>query len=458
MLKRLGLLVLLVQLVVFSAANSGEAAQFKVELRETDWELKPGLVTKVWSYNGSVPGQPIVVSQGEFVKVEVTNQLPVSTNIHWHGLVVPNDQDGPAVLIDPGQRYVYGFKAEDTGTYWYHSHYRPVLEQVDRGLYAPFIIKSPEDAAYSGDHVYVLDDWYLNAGGNRLAGTAKGNMERYGNIETVNGKTGPAIEPLVMMAGELHKLRFINASTAAVHTLTISGHTLRVTHTDGHPLPEPYYTKTITLNPGERIDAELAASGEPGGQYVIESDRSSLGIQIPILYKEGKVAAVPSPFIPPKSTAVSVLSSKQPDYILELGSEMMTSSSQGTVGHGGHGGHGAPLTAAGTTRWTINGKSFPDTDSIQLKAGQTVRVRFINKDDQPNHRMDHPIHIHGTKFQVVSLNGNRPEREIWKDTINVPAGEYVDVEFAIANPGEWMLHCHIIDHEDGGMLTKVVVE
>lgn len=454
MFKRLGLLILVVQLVFLGSASFGEAAQFKLELREADWELRPGLVTKVWSYNGSVPGQPIVVSQGEFVTIEVANQLPVSTNIHWHGLVVPNDQDGPAVLIEPGKSFAYGFTAAETGTYWYHSHYRPVLEQVDRGLYAPFIVKAPEDAAYSGDHVYVLDDWYLNAGGNRLAGTATGDMERYGNTETVNGKTGPAIEPLIMRAGELHKLRFINASTAAVHTLFISGHTFRVTHTDGHALSEPYYTNTITLQPGERIDAELAASGEPGSRYMIESERSSLGIQIPIVYKDEKVTAVPSPFIPPKPSTVLGQSGRKPDYVLELGSEMISSSHSS----GGHGGHGAPVLSAGSTRWTINGKAYPDTEDIRIKVGQPVTVRFINKDVQPGHTMDHPLHIHGTKFQVVSLNGSKPAREMWKDTINVPAGEYVDVAFTITNPGEWMLHCHIIDHEDGGMLTKIIAQ
>jgi len=188
---------------------------------------------------------------------------------------------------------------------------------------------------------------------------------------------------------------------------------------------------------------------------MIESERNSLGIKIPIVYKDEKVAAVSSPFIPPKASAVPEQSGKKPDYVLELGSEMITSSSHSS---GGHGGHGVPQPSAGSTRWTINGKSYPDTEDIRIKVGQPVTVRFINKDVQPGHRMDHPLHLHGTKFQVVSLNGSRPAREMWKDTINVPAGEYVDVTFAITNPGEWMLHCHIIDHEDGGMLTKIIAQ
>ena len=181
--------------------------------------MKPGLSTTVWTYNGTVPGTPIVVHEGENVIVEGVNHLPVTTNIHWHGLVVPNDQDGPNRVIEPGASFRYEFTAKEAGTYWYHSHYRPVLTQVDMGLYAPFIVKTNADDKYSGDHILVLDDWYLDENGNRLTGTARGTMERYGNIETVNGKTGEAIEPLVFKPGELHKLRFINASTAAYHTL-----------------------------------------------------------------------------------------------------------------------------------------------------------------------------------------------------------------------------------------------
>lgn len=80
------------------------------------------------------------------------------------------------------------------------------------------------------------------------------------------------------------------------------------------------------------------------------------------------------------------------------------------------------------------------------------------QDFSPAEKIDHPIHIHGTGFQIVSLNGRKPEREIWKDTVNVPAGEYVDIAFTMTNPGTWMLHCHILDHEDGGMMTSIVAK
>jgi len=450
--KRLGFFA---GFLVVMSLHSLFAAEVKLTIQTAPWELRPGLTTTAWTYNGQVPGTPIVVEKGEQVTIDVLNQLPVATNIHWHGLEVPNDQDGPGIEIAPGGRYRYQFTVRQSGTYWYHSHERPVLPQLDRGLYGAFIVKAPEDARYSGDHIFVLDDWYLDARGKRLEGTDRGDMERFGNVETVNGKSSDAIEPLVLQTGELHKLRFINASTAAVHTLRITGHQFRITHTDGHPLTQPFMTDVITLSPGERIDAEVAATGAPGSTAVIMSDRPELGIRIPITYKAGSRTALASPFVAPASRAFPRIKERIPDAVLELNSAMgMMSGGGGGMG-GMQGMMGMGSSTSGMMQWTINGKSFPDTEPIFVKVGEVVRVRLRNSDTAMMHPMDHPIHIHGTYFQVVSLNGQDPPRETWKDTIVVPAGQSVDIAFVMKNAGQWMLHCHIIDHEDGGMVTMI---
>lgn len=427
------------------------AVEIRLNLQVAQWELRPGLTTSVWSYNGQVPGTPIVVEKGEKMVIEAVNQLPVATNIHWHGLEVPNDQDGPGVAIQPGGRLRYEFTVGETGYYWYHSHQRPVLPQLDLGLYGPFIVKAAEDGRYSEDHVLVLDDWYLDTSGKRLEGTYRGEMERYGNIETVNGKTGDAIASLVFQSGELHKLRFINASTAAVHTLRIEGHQFRVTHTDGHPLMQPYLTDTIVLSPGERLDAEVAAVGQDGRSYAIASERPELGLRMPISYRAAARQRLPSPFVPSRSKAVPGVKEKTPDGVLELNS--MAGMSGGMSGMDQMMDMGGGMGAM--KRWTINGRSYPDTEPIFVKTGELMKLRIRNSDTQTGHEMDHPMHIHGTYFQVVSVNSRDPERETWKDTINVPAGQFVDIAFIMKNPGQWMLHCHIIDHEDRGMVTIV---
>jgi FtsP/CotA-like multicopper oxidase with cupredoxin domain len=443
---------------------SAETITATLAVRPARLEIRPGLVAQVWAYNGTVPGPALSPRVGDRVVIDVTNLLQVPTNIHWHGLEVPNDQDGPGAAIPPGGRHRYEFTVEQAGTYWYHSHQVPVMDQLDRGLYGAFIVRAPEDAAYSADHTLILDDWYLDANGRRLEGTARGGMERFGNVETVNGRSGSAVEPLTFRNGELHKLRFINASTAAVHTLRIGGHRFRVTHMDGHGLAQPYETSSITLSPGERIDAEVEASGSTGMRSAIESDRPELGLRIPIVYTSGNVTVVTSSYVPPRSKAFADILTKSPDFVLELGSTMSMGMGMGGMGsmdgmhHSMEGMGGMGGASAGMMRWTINGSSFPEADSLFVKTGTIVKVRFVNKDTGMMHPMDHAMHVHGTYFQLVSENGVPPSRETWKDTVNVPAGRFVDVAFIMRNPGAWMLHCHIIDHEDGGMMTMVMAE
>ncbi|KYZ74906.1 hypothetical protein AXX12_15095 [Anaerosporomusa subterranea] len=186
-------------------------------------------------------------------------------------------------------------------------------------------------------------------------------------------------------------------------------------------------------------------------------------------YQQGEVASATSPFVAPQPKGFAGIENRIPDFTLDLNSVMDMAShsviSTPAAPAGGHAGHGAPAPIVtnetqmqGGMRWTINGKSYPDVAALQVKLGQIVKVRIINNDVSTAEKMDHPIHIHGTEFQIVSLNGKAPEREMWKDTVNVPAGEYVDIAFTMNNPGTWMLHCHILDHEDGGMMTTVVAK
>jgi FtsP/CotA-like multicopper oxidase with cupredoxin domain len=445
----------IIVLLVMGGAVTAAAADFRLDLIETDWELRPGLTTRAWTFGGTVPGTPIVVRQGETVRIEVVNRLPEATNVHWHGLILPVQQDGPSLSIKPGATHRYEFVAGETGTYWYHPHMMPVLPQLDRGLYGAFIVLAPEDARYSADHTFVLDDWLLDAQGRRLEGTAPGDMERHGNIETVNGKTGPAIAPLRLVKGELHKLRFINASTASVHTLSVEGHQFRVTHTDGQALAQPFLTDSIKLSPGERIDAELAATGDSGKSYEIASSRRASGMVIPVVYGPGSVPGVASPFVTPKPRGFTINRNARPDIVLELGSAMAR-------GMGGHGmmGRGSTGNSSNTPTmiWTINGRAHPDTLPIEVPLNKVMTMRVYDRDMMGmmmGHGMEHSVHLHGTTFQVLSINGRAPAGELWKDTVPVPTHGYVDLAFVMINPGDWMLHCHIIDHEDGGMMTVV---
>ena len=135
------------------------------------------------------------------------------------------------------------------------------------------------------------------------------------------------------------------------------------------------------------------------------------------------------------------------------------------MGHSTEGMGSTENTTTAMMRWTINGASYPDTEPLCVSLGSVVKVRFVNRDtqmmhpmDHAMHPMDHAMHLHGAAFLIDSENGARPARETWKDTVKVPAGRSVDVAFVMRNPGAWMLHCNIIDHEDGGMMTMVMAE
>ncbi|GIG26460.1 MULTISPECIES: multicopper oxidase family protein [Cellulomonas] len=369
-------------------------------------------------------GVPIVVDVGQRLQIDVTNSTDTATNIHWHGMSVPADQDGPGILIDPGREHRYEFTAARPGTYWYHSHERPVRDQVDRGMYAPFIVREPADARYDLDQVLVLDDWVVDR--------TTGHMEVVGDVDTVNGRTGQDIEPISITGGQIAKLRLVNASTAKTQDLTFPLD-VRVTHTDGAPLVEPYNTRRLSIAPGERYDVEVAPVGHLGSGLSITNERDN-GMTIPVHYTASDAPAAVSPFIPPAPSDLDPdLLSREPDIEMVLADAMTMSAGMGMA-------------------WTINGDVFPDAETFDVQVGRTYLVRFRNAGQ---HRMDHPMHVHGAHFRVLSTDGQALEREVWKDTVAVPPDSYVDVAVTFEQPGTWMVHCHILDHEDAGMMTSI---
>jgi FtsP/CotA-like multicopper oxidase with cupredoxin domain len=336
------------------------------------------------------------------------------------------------------------------GTHWYHPHLRPILPQLNMGLYGAFIIKEDYDSGYTGDYVLTLDDWVLNAGNeiepdNENFGGNHGYLEVVGNVETVNRRSGANIYPVTLKRGEIVKLRFINASTAQAHTLSMEGHEFRVTHLDGHYLVEPYTARSIRIAPGERVDVELKGIKSEGTYYI--TNGRSYGMRIPVIY-EGEGEDMASPFVPPLSKAFGgITAGDTPDHIYRLNSDMDHEAD----------GHDSGV----ASQWTINDISYSthpdDIDIFECNLNEVKILRFQNDDfgGIMHHINFHPMHLHGGHFQIISINGEPPEREMWKDTIEIPPGKYIDVAVKFYYDGLWMLHCHIIDHEDGGMLTVI---
>lgn len=235
---------------------------FELTTRLVRWQILPGVEVTAMTYNGTVPGPEIRMTQGDQVRVVLKNELPYPTTIHWHGILVPNAMDGVPDMtqapVPPGGSFTYEFTAEPAGTYWYHSHVQTDA-QVLTGLYAPFII---DPVSLSGpqpdvDVTLMLSEWRV-IGGQTFPAMPMSGMDP--NYFTMNGKAFPAVEPLKVKLGQRVRLRFV-AAGQFVHPMHLHGPHFKIVATDGYPVPEAaQLTKdTVSVAPGERYDVEFVA-------------------------------------------------------------------------------------------------------------------------------------------------------------------------------------------------------
>lgn len=243
---------------------------FELTTKAVQWPILDGVTITAFTYNGTVPGPMIRVTEGDQVKVIVKNELPDPTTIHWHGVEVPNAMDGvPGVTqdpIQPGETFTYEFIAKPAGTFMYHSHFEGDV-QVSAGLYAPFIIdpKEPEAIPPVVDKVLMISESRM-VKGETYAPMPMGGMEP--NYFTINGKSFPATETITVKKGDLVRLRLIGIGQF-IHPMHLHGMPFKIVATDGHPVPEStQLTKdTVSVAPGERYDIEFVATET--GQWML---------------------------------------------------------------------------------------------------------------------------------------------------------------------------------------------
>ena len=221
---------------------------FELTASKIQWEVLPGQMTEAWAYNGQVPGPQIRVTEGDRVRIVLDNQLPESTSIHFHGLEVPNDQDGVPFItqppVKPGQRYTYEFTVPNSGTHMYHSHHDST-RQVGLGLLGAFIVAPRRPRPIERvEHDYVL---VLNDGPHGY---------------TFNGKSFPATEPFTAKRGESIRIRFMNEGMM-IHPMHLHGMHMTVIDKDGWPQPQPWRCDTLNVAPGERWDV-IVKCNNPG--------------------------------------------------------------------------------------------------------------------------------------------------------------------------------------------------
>jgi FtsP/CotA-like multicopper oxidase with cupredoxin domain len=408
--------------------------------------------TDVWAYSRTVPGPEIRVRQGERLRVVVENRLPQETTIHWHGVRVPNAMDGVPHLtqkpIAPGERFVYEFDVPDAGTYWYHPHHRS-FEQVGRGLAGALIVEEPEPLPVDRDVTWVLGDWRLardasivNDFGNMMEVTMAG---RIGNTVTINGRLP---ETMPVRASERLRLRLINATPARIFGLEFKDHRPLIVSLDGQPV-EPHEPPEgrVVLGPAMRVDLVLDMSGRPGATAaVIDTFSRDLAYKLVDLVYADAPPLRERVLDPPSRMRANTMPEPDLDnaekHTATLEGGMM--SGRGMMGMGGRG-----------MGWSINGVAASGHDMmplITLARGRSCLLAIRN--DTAWH---HPVHLHGHSFRVIARNSKPTRYREWQDTVFLPRRETADVAFVADNPGDWMFHCHILDHQHGGLMGVIRV-
>lgn len=404
--------------------------------------------TEVWAYNGQTPGPVLRVRQGDRLRVQVENALSEGTTVHWHGIRLPNAMDGVPVItqpsIAPGGRFTYEFAPPDAGTYFYHPHQRG-YEQVGRGLAGGLIVEEREPPKVDRDVLWVLGDWRLD----RMAAIRGGfgnfmdvsHAGRIGNTVTINGRVPGDFR---VRAGERIRLRLVNAAAARIVALQFGGHAPSVVALDGQPVqPHEPDDGIVVLGPAMRADLILDMTAAPGSRHAVrdafyarrayELVGLQYGDEPPLRVRPEDPVRLPD-----NPLAEPVLANAERHEVRFSGGMM------GNM-------RGLPRGMS----WAVNGVANGCGDGSSgfdplfvLRLGRSYVLNLVN--DTAWH---HPIHLHGHSFRVLARNGRPTVRREWLDTVLLGPRERADIAFVADNPGDWMFHCHVLDHQAGGMMT-----
>ena len=424
-----------------------------------------------YTYNGTSPGPTLKVRPGDTLVITLENHLDETTNLHTHGLHVSpeGDSDNVFVAIEPGQSHTYTYVLPEdhrSSLCWYHPHHHGmVAPQLGGGLFGGIIIEDTTDQlpelADATDRLIVLSD--PRVGGDRSVLDVS-NMDvmlgREGDAALVNGVNAPAIEAT---AGTLERWRVLNASPSRYYRLVLDGHRPQIIGTDGGRLAAPEERGDLLLAPGERIeflvtpteagsfalrtqgydrgspgmDGGMMAGGMMGGGSTSSTDEQVLATMV----VTGSAAAAPIP------------ATLAPDADLDAGAAGSERPIQLAMGMGGGMGGGG-MGGGGMMSFSINGASFdPNRTNIDVRAGGTEDWVITNTSS-----MDHPFHLHAWPFRVIDRTSGPRDVPGWKDTVNVPANSSVTIRVPFTDiTGRTVYHCHILDHEDQGMMGIIEV-
>ena len=410
------------------------------------WAFLPNKPADVWAYHdgnaegdeGRIPGPMLLGKVGDRVTVHFRNDLPEATTVHWHGLRVQAADDGSNVsqiAVEPGDTFTYEFTLTDAGTFWFHPHLR-ADEQVERGLYAPIVVRGDDDIPVDTDRVLVLDDVKVESDGllSQTITSLDLMVGRQGNVLLVNGEKLPRLDA---PAGARERWRLLNSANGTFFNVSLPGRRLRVIGWDGGLLPEPYEVDTLAIAPGERYEVLVELGGAEGDELELQTLYYDRGHELPDLgprpiatFALKAPPTAPAPALSERWGEVTALpiTADTPRRKLKLTEEE-------AMGPGDE------------PRFFINDIAYPDVTPLVVGTDD-LEIWEITNDAS----MDHPFHLHGTFFQVL----DQP-RLGWKDTVNIPQKSTVRIAVDFDNPGLWMYHCHILEHAERGMMGVLQV-
>ena len=403
-----------------------------LEAREIDWQFVPGTTTRAWGYNGQIPGPTIEARVGDVLEIRFTNGLPQPTNIHWHGLRVPAAMDGTEMVqrsVAPGETFVYRFRLPDAGTFWYHPHSNETV-QLEMGLYGALIVRGEDEPQLDAERVLVLDDVRLDRQGQiaPFGGIVEHHDGREGDTRLVNGKAEPVLK---IAAGQVERWRVVNASSARYIRLSVGGKPFKILGTDGGLIEAPVTATEVLLATADRVDIAVGPFAE-GEEFAIEAlqylrrtirkrkdERFAtlrVGPSRPTTARIPQRLRTIAPLAPPSAA---------PNRTVKLGIK---------------------LSLRRMVDFVINRERHHRDKPV--KAGELQVWDVVNTT-----LMDHPFHLHGFFFQVISVNGAPPPWRSWEDVVNVPPRATVRIAWLPDDrPGSWMYHCHILEHHASGMM------
>jgi len=406
----------------------GAVVLVELEAREDDWQITPGRPARAWTFNGQVPGPVIEARVGDVLEVRLTNHLSEPTTLHWHGIRLPAPMDGTDMVqdpVEPGATFVYRITLLDAGTFWYHSHSNEPV-QVRRGMYGALIVRGENEPVLDRERVLVLSDAMIDPTGELSSVSHRHGCD--GNVRLVNGAAEPE---LMIRGGQIERWRVINASSARYIRLFIGGRSFSALGTGGGLLEAPVQMRDALLAPGDRIDIAVGPF-EPGETVSVLSAPYDRG------FGSGESERFATLRVGPRAASQAVIAERL-RVIAPLVDGPLTPTREVRLGE--------RAGADGEVDYLIN-------EMQHLRAKDVIVGELQVWDVVNRSTVDHPFHLHGFFFQVVERDGTAPAFRSWEDTINVPAGGRVRIAWMPDDrPGEWMYHCHILEHHAAGMMA-----